>query len=126
MITVYVSRDSAAVSLGADEVAIAIAAEAARQDVAVKIVRNSSRGLFWLEPLVEVASDAGRVGYGPVQAEDVASLFEAGLGKAHPLGLGLVEELPYLKTQERLTFARAGITDPVSLDDYLAMTATRA
>ncbi|WP_293373394.1 NADH-quinone oxidoreductase subunit NuoF [Nevskia sp.] len=120
MITVYVSRDSAAISLGADEVAVAIAAEAARQGVAIKLIRNSSRGLFWLEPLVEVATDAGRIGYGPVQAEDVASLFAVGLGNAHPLCLGLVEELPYLKTQERLTFARAGITDPVSLDDYLA------
>ncbi|MDH4458376.1 MAG: NADH-quinone oxidoreductase subunit NuoF [Nevskia sp.] len=119
-ITIYVPRDSAAISLGADDVAIAIAAEAARLGVAIHLVRNSSRGLFWLEPLVEVATEAGRIGYGPVQPEDVASLFAAGLGNAHALNIGIVDELPYLKTQERLTFARAGITDPVSLDDYLA------
>ncbi|MCX7061237.1 MAG: NADH-quinone oxidoreductase subunit NuoF [Gammaproteobacteria bacterium] len=119
-ITIYVPRDSAAISLGADDVAIAIAAEAARLGVAIHLVRNSSRGLFWLEPLVEVATEAGRIGYGPVQPEDVASLFVAGLGNAHALNIGVVDELPYLKTQERLTFARAGITDPVSLDDYLA------
>jgi len=119
-ITIYVPRDSAAISLGADEVATAIAAEAARLGVAINLVRNSSRGMFWLEPLVEVATDAGRIGYGPVQVEDVASLFAAGLGNGHSLNLGIVDELPYLKTQERLTFARAGITDPVSLDDYLA------
>ena len=119
-ITIYVPRDSAAISLGADDVAIAIAAEAARLGVAIHLVRNSSRGLFWLEPLVEVATEAGRIGYGPVQQEDVASLFAAGLGNAHALNIGIVDELPYLKTQERLTFARAGITDPVSLDDYLA------
>lgn len=119
-ITIYVPRDSAAISLGADDVAIAIAAEAARLGVAIHLVRNSSRGLFWLEPLVEVATEAGRIGYGPVQPEDVASLFAAGLGNAHALNIGIVDELPYLKTQERLTFARAGITDPVSLDDYIA------
>lgn len=119
-ITIYVPRDSAAISLGADDVAIAIAAEAARLGVAIHLVRNSSRGLFWLEPLVEVAIEAGRIGYGPVQPEDVASLFAAGLGNAHALNIGIVDELPYLKTQERLTFARAGITDPVSLDDYIA------
>ncbi|HET7798595.1 MAG TPA: formate dehydrogenase, partial [Nevskia sp.] len=117
-ITIYVPRDSAAISLGADEVAVAIAAEATRLGIAINLVRNSSRGMFWLEPLVEIATDAGRIGYGPVQVEDVASLFAAGLGNAHPLHLGVVDELPYLKTQERLTFARAGITDPVSLDDY--------
>ena len=119
-ITVYVPRDSAAISLGADEVAVAIAAEAARLGIAINLIRNSSRGMFWLETLVEVTTDAGRIGYGPVQVEDVASLFASGLGNAHPLNLGVVDELPYLKTQERLTFARAGITDPVSLDDYLA------
>ncbi|WP_295679499.1 NADH-quinone oxidoreductase subunit NuoF [uncultured Nevskia sp.] len=121
-VTIYVPRDSTAISLGADEVAAAITAEAARIGLDIKLIRNSSRGMFWLEPLVEVATDAGRIGYGPVQPEDVASLFAAGLthGARHPLSLDLVEEIPYIKNQERLTFARAGITDPVSLADYRA------
>ncbi|WP_439641040.1 formate dehydrogenase beta subunit [Nevskia sp.] len=119
-VKVFVPRDSTAISLGADEVAAAITAEATKRGIAIELIRNSSRGLFWLEPLVEVATPAGRIGYGPVDAADVASLFAAGLGAAHPLSIGVVDEHPYLKTQERLTFARAGITDPVSLADYLA------
>lgn len=118
--TIYIPRDSAALAVGADRVARSIAQEAARRGQTVKIVRNSSRGMFWLEPLVEVATSAGRVAYGPVSLADVAGLFDAGFGDghAHPLCLGLTEEIPYLKNQERLTFARMGITDPVSLDDY--------
>ncbi|HEU4728335.1 MAG TPA: hypothetical protein VFT22_10610, partial [Kofleriaceae bacterium] len=116
-VAIYVPGDSAARSVGADEVARAIAQAAARRGLAHRIVRNGSRGLFWLEPLVEVATPAGRIAYGPVRASDVAGLFEAGFveGGAHPLRLGPTEDLPYLKNQERLTFARVGITDPVSL-----------
>ncbi|AEK60717.1 formate dehydrogenase beta subunit [Collimonas fungivorans] len=121
-ITIYVPRDSTALALGANEVAAAIVAEAAKRGQEITLVRNGSRGMFWLEPLVEVATAAGRVGYGPVEPEDVAGLFDADFmaGGQHPLALGLVDEIPYLKKQERLTFARVGITDPVSLDDYLA------
>ncbi|HCN90293.1 MAG TPA: formate dehydrogenase [Oxalobacteraceae bacterium] len=121
-ITVYVPRDSTALALGADEVAKAIMAQAARRGVDLDIVRNGSRGMFWLEPMVEVATPDGRVAYGPVSKEDVAVLFDADFihGGTHSLLLGLTEEIPYLKKQERLTFARVGITDPVSLDDYLA------
>ena len=121
-ITVYVPRDVTALSLGADKVAKALVMEAAARGIELNLVRNGSRGLFWLEPLVEVATDAGRVAYGPVKAKDVSGLFDAGFleGKAHPLGHGLTEEIEYLKRQERLTFARAGITDPLSLDDYIA------
>ena len=122
MVTVYVPGDSGALSVGAEETARAIAAHAkqARQDV--RIVRNGSRGLYWLEPLVEVETAGGRVAYGPVPASAVPSLFVAGFldGGAHPLRHGLTEEIPFLKRQERLTFARVGITDPVSLEDYLA------
>jgi formate dehydrogenase iron-sulfur subunit len=119
---VYVPRDASALSLGADAVAAAIAAEAQRRGVELTLVRNGSRGLFWLEPLVEVETLTGRVGYGPVRAQDVPGLFDAGFldGGKHPLALGLTAEIPYLKRQERLTFARVGITDPLSLDDYLA------
>lgn len=121
-ITIYVPRDSAALALGADEVAQALGAEATRRKVNIELVRNGSRGLFWLEPLVEVATAQGRVAYGPVQPEDVASLFEAGFhtGGAHPLGLGRTEDIDFLRRQERLTFARMGITDPLSLADYQA------
>ena len=121
-ITVYVPRDSTAIALGAHAVAAAIAAEAAKLQITIKLVRNGSRGIFWLEPLVEVATAAGRIAYGPVMPEDVASLFDADFlhGGAHALAQGLTEEIPFLKNQERLTFARVGITDPVSLDDYLA------
>ncbi|MCX7098040.1 MAG: formate dehydrogenase [Methylococcales bacterium] len=121
-ITIFVPCDSSAVSIGADRVAAAIAKEAEQRGIAINLVRNGSRGLYWLETLVEVATEQGRVAYGPVQTSDVASLFAADFltGQAHPLYLGLTEELPYLKKQQRLTFARIGITDPISLDDYLA------
>ncbi len=121
-ITVYVPRDSTAIALGAHAVAAAIEAEAAKRQITIKLVRNGSRGIFWLEPLVEVATAAGRIAYGPVMPEDVASLFDADFlhGGAHALAQGRTEEIPFLKNQERLTFARVGITDPVSLDDYLA------
>jgi formate dehydrogenase iron-sulfur subunit len=119
---IYVPCDSTALALGADEVAAAIAAQLEQRGIVATIVRNGSRGLFWLEPMVEVATPEGRVAYGPVNADEVAGLFDAGFlhGGVHPLGLGLTEEIPYLKKQERLTFSRIGITDPLSLDDYIA------
>ncbi|MET3476803.1 formate dehydrogenase beta subunit [Variovorax atrisoli] len=121
-ITVYVPRDSAALAVGADSVARRIAKEAAARGLMLEIVRNGSRGMFWLEPLVEVNTPAGRIAYGPVTPDDVAGLFDAGFltGGRHPLALGPTEEIPYLKKQERLTFSRMGITDPVSLTDYQA------
>ncbi len=122
-ITLYVPCDSTAVSIGADRVAKAIAKEAEKRNITIRLVRNGSRGLYWLEPLVEVLTEEGRKAYGPVQVTDVASLFDANFteGGAHPLYLGLTEELDYLKNQQRLTFARIGITDPVSLDDYIKL-----
>ncbi len=121
-ITIYVPCDSSAVSLGADRVAKAIAQQAEQRGLAINLVRNGSRGMYWLETMVEVATDAGRIAYGPVQTSDVGSLFDADFinGGNHPLALGLTEELPYLKKQQRLTFARVGITNPICLDDYLA------
>jgi len=122
VIAVYVPRDSSAVSLGADAVARAIAAEAARRGASIRLVRNGSRGMFWLEPLVEVTTPEGRIAYGPVVPEDAASLFENDFlhGGEHQLRLGLTEEIPYFRNQERLTFARVGLVDPVSLEDYVA------
>jgi len=121
-VTVYVPRDAAALALGADDVAAAIAHQAARRGDDVTIVRNGSRGMVWLEPLVEVATDEGRIAYGPVSAGHVAGLFEAGFlsGGAHPLSHGRTEDIPFLKRQTRLTFARCGIIDPLSLADYEA------
>ncbi|MDQ0014282.1 formate dehydrogenase iron-sulfur subunit [Variovorax boronicumulans] len=122
-IIVYVPRDSAALAVGAERVAERIAQEAAVRGISFGMVRNGSRGLFWLEPMVEVTTPAGRVAYGPVTIDDVADLFDAGFAEGaqtHPLSLGLTDEIPYLKKQERLTFARMGITDPVSVADYEA------
>jgi formate dehydrogenase iron-sulfur subunit len=120
--TIYVPCDSAARSVGAEEVAQAIARTAAARGDRVDIVRNGSRGMFWLEPLVEVVTPNGRVAYGPVAAEDVSSLFEAGFltGSAHRLCLGPTNEIAYLKKQERLTFARVGVNDPLDLAQYEA------
>jgi len=122
MTTVYVPRDSGALALGAEQVAAAIAAEMAARGLDAKIVRNGSRGLYWLEPMVEVETAAGRVAYGPVKPSDVPSLFDSNFlsGAAHSLFLGKPEDIPFLKRQTRLTFARCGITDPVSLEDYQA------
>jgi formate dehydrogenase iron-sulfur subunit len=126
-VKVYVPRDSSALSLGANRTAKAIQAEADKRGIKIELIRNGSRGLFWLEPFVEVATDKGRVAFAPVQPKDVASLFDADFlnnqsskAKSHPLNLGLTEELTWLKNQQRLTFARVGITDPTSLDDYIA------
>jgi formate dehydrogenase iron-sulfur subunit len=119
---VYIPGDMAAVSVGADAVAKAIGREISTRGLDVTIVRNGSRGMFWLEPLVEVETAEGRVAYGPVSADAAPGLVDAGFldGKPHPLYLGPTEEIEWLKRQERLTFARCGITDPVSLSDYIA------
>jgi formate dehydrogenase iron-sulfur subunit len=119
---VFVPCDSSALSVGADEVAAAIAEEARKRGTPVEIVRNGSRGLLWLEPLVEVETARGRVGYGPVTVADVPELFAAGFleGGEHRLGIGLVESHPYFAGQERLCFARVGLGDPISIEHYEA------
>jgi len=117
----FIPRDAGALAVGADEVAAAIWAVAARRNAAVDIIRTGSRGLYWLEPMVEAETPAGRVAYGPVTAADADALLTALLGDgAHKLRLGPTEEIPWLKRQTRLTFARCGIVDPQSLDDYRA------
>jgi formate dehydrogenase iron-sulfur subunit len=121
-VTIFVPRDAGALSLGAEDVARAITAEAAKRRQDVRVVRNGSRGMYWLEPLVEVATANGRQAYGPVRASDVPGLFDADFlsGRAHALHQGLTESIPYFAGQQRLTFARVGITDPVSVADYEA------
>ena len=120
-IKVFIPRDTTSLALGAEKLAVEFTAAAAQCGETVDVVRNGSRGLFWLEPMVEVETAAGRVAYGPVTCADIDSLLEQGMlqgEQGHPLSLGLTEAIPYLKNQQRLTFARAGITDPVSLEDY--------
>jgi formate dehydrogenase iron-sulfur subunit len=121
-IKVYVPRDATALALGAEATTLAIAEQAQKRGVSIQLVRNSSRGAFYIEPLVEVEAADGRIAYGPVAARDVASLFDANFlaGGAHALRLGRVDDIAFLKRQERLTFARGGITDPLSIDDYRA------
>ena len=121
-VRIFVPQDAAALALGADRVAKALSREIEARGVDAVIVRNGSRGLHWLEPMVEVETAEGRIAYGPVKASDVASLLDAGLATDghHPLCLGKTEELPFLKNQTRLTFARCGIVDPLSLEDYKA------
>jgi formate dehydrogenase iron-sulfur subunit len=113
---IHIPRDAASLALGADEVAAALAGPD------VEIIRTGSRGLFWLEPMIEVATPQGRIAYGPVSAADVPGLRAAGLlqGGAHPLRLGPPEEIPFLARQTRLTFARCGVVDPLSIEDYRA------
>ena len=113
---IYVPRDAAARALGADEVAEAVLSEARSRGLDVTLVRNGTRGMIWLEPLVEVETDAGRTGFGPVGPSDVAAILDGSSDKA----LGPVEDLPFFKGQTRLTFARVGLTDPLSLSDYEA------
>lgn len=122
MLNLCISCDSLARAVGADQVADAVAREAGPRNLPIRIKRTSSRGLYWLEPLVELDTAQGRLGFGPVAPEDVPGLLDALAGDhaGHALALGPVEDIPYLKTQQRLLFARAGITRPLSLDDYHA------
>jgi len=121
-IRIFIPADAAAIAAGAERVANAIRKEAEQRGQDITVVRNGSRGLLWLEPMIEVQTDNGRVAYGPVKPADVASLFDADFlhGGQHDLSHGLTEEIPFLKNQERLTFARVGITDPLSVKDYTA------
>ncbi|MBF9234513.1 formate dehydrogenase beta subunit [Microvirga alba] len=120
MSKVFLSRDAASLALGASRIAREIVEEAARRNVALDLVSTGSRGLFWLEPLVEVETPEGRIAYGPLDVSDIVSLFEADFlkGGAHECRIGHLEEHPYLASQTRLTFARCGLIDPLSIEDY--------
>jgi formate dehydrogenase iron-sulfur subunit len=121
-VTIWVPGDAGALALGAEATAQALVAQARAKGTDVRLRRNGSRGLYWLEPLVEVETPSGRVAYGPVRATDVPGLLAAGLldGRAHPLRLGDIEQHPWLATQQRLTFARVGRIDPLDLGAYRA------
>ena len=117
---IYVPGDSGALALGADKVAKAIEKELKERGVEARIVRNGSRGAYFLEPMVEVATADGRVAYGPVKPSDVKGLFDSGFlkGAPHKRWLGDPARIPFLAKQTRLTFARCGVTDPLSLGSY--------
>jgi formate dehydrogenase iron-sulfur subunit len=119
---IFISRDSGALCVGAEAVAKKFRDEAKDRGLDVEIVRTGSRGMYWLEPLVEVETPEGRVGYGPVKASTVGDLIDAGMldGKPHEKCIGVVDEYPWIKNQTRFTFARCGIIDPRSVEDYQA------
>ncbi|MBB4197526.1 formate dehydrogenase [Rhodoblastus sphagnicola] len=121
-LTVYIPIDAAALSLGAERVVAAFRREAEARGVTLDIRRNGSHGMFWLEPLVEVETLQGRIGFGPVRPEDVASLFDSGALASgdHPLKRGHVADMIWMRRQQRLSFARVGVLDPLSLEDYVA------
>ena len=117
---IYVPRETSAVSVGADEVALEIAREAKRTNTNIQLIRNGSWGASWLEPLVEVEVDGARIAYGNVSNADVAELFAAGLveGGDHARRLGPTMEIDYLIKQDRWTFWRCGLINPLSLEDF--------
>jgi formate dehydrogenase iron-sulfur subunit len=116
---IFIPCDAGAVAVGADDVATALQKAARSRNLVLEIVRTGSRGLYWLEPMVEIETLAGRVAYGPVTPKDAQSLVDAFLGNGvHPLSQGLAEDIPWLKRQTRLTFERCGTIDPRSLADY--------
>lgn len=107
---VRVPRDAAALSLGADETAAALVAGAQAAGHEIELVRTGSRGICWLEPLVEVETGAGSVAYGRVDAQDVPALLAAGMldGGSHPLRRGPVAAISWFASQQRVTFERVG------------------
>ena len=115
---IYLPADAAAKALGAEEVVEAIRAEATRRGVDLTLIRNGSRGMIWLEPLAEVVVDGERLAFGPMRVADVPALFDD--LAAHPKALGPTEDLPWMRRQTRLTFARVGVTDPLDLSEYEA------
>jgi formate dehydrogenase iron-sulfur subunit len=119
---IYVPGDAAAVACGADDIAAAVQSSAGKRKIDVEIVRNGSRGMHWLEPMLEVVVGESRIAYGPVEMADVESILDAMIanGADHRLCVGVPEDHPFMKKQTRLTFARCGIVDPRSLDDYKA------
>ncbi len=121
-VTVYVPNETAAVSLGADEIAAEITSGARKDKLDIDVIRNGSWGMSWLEPLVEVVVGGERIAYGPVDIDDVESLFAAGFlnGGNHKLKLGPTAEISYLKKQDRWTFRRCGLIDPLSLAEFQA------
>ena len=121
---IYIPADTTACALGADSVAVEIAVQSQIRGLDIEVIRNGSRGAFWLEPLIEIEQDGGRIVFGPISRGDATGILEVfseegydGLIQ-HELCLGSVSDIEWLSRQDRLTFARAGWTDPRQLDDY--------
>jgi formate dehydrogenase iron-sulfur subunit len=119
---VYVPRETAAISVGANEVAVEIARQAKKSGAGIELIRNGSWGASWLEPLVEVLVDERRIAYGNVTAADVPDMFASGFltGGDHDRRVGPIMSIPYLMNQDRWTFWRCGLVDPLSFDDFRA------
>jgi formate dehydrogenase iron-sulfur subunit len=116
---IFVPRDAGAIAVGADEVVLALEQAAAGRGVSIDIIRTGSRGLYWLEPMIEVATSQGRVAFGPLTEADAVSVLDAMLADGpHALRLGVADEIPWLKRQTRLTFARCGVIDPRSIEKH--------
>ncbi|MDE3174862.1 MAG: formate dehydrogenase, partial [Pseudomonadota bacterium] len=111
----YISKDSTSLAVGADKLARAVEAAAQKRGLTVEIVRTGSRGAYWLEPMVEIERDGVRYGYGPLAPEEVEGVLAGG---DHAKALGPVDEIDWLRQQQRLIYARCGVIDPLSLDDY--------
>ncbi|HEV2567103.1 NADH-ubiquinone oxidoreductase-F iron-sulfur binding region domain-containing protein [Sphingomonas sp.] len=107
----FLSDDAAAVACGADRVARRAAA------LGFEVVRTSSWGMHWLEPLVELDTGSGWIGYGPVLPDELPALLA---GELEEKRVGELAAHPFIARQQRLTFARAGMTRPLALDDYAA------
>ncbi|MCE8469550.1 formate dehydrogenase, partial [Rhodovulum sulfidophilum] len=118
-LTLYLPLDAAALALGADEVARALQTEAEARGLDLMLKRTGTRGMVWLEPLLEIEENGLRMGFGPLEPADVPALFE-GAFEDHPKALGPVEEIPFFARQTRLAFARCGIAEPLDLDAYRA------
>ena len=117
----FVPRDTGACSLGANQVASKLKHHFKSHDIPIEVVRNGSRGLYWLEPLVEIETTLGRVAYGPISIDDVDDFISQScweINTSHPKHLGLTEEIAFLSRQQRVTFSKVGLIDPLSIDDY--------
>ena len=112
---IYISHDAVAKALGVEAVVDAFAKEIAARGLSATIIRTGSRGMAWLEPLVEVDRGMGRMVYGPVTAGNVGAILND-TAQSH----GLVEHIPFFARQTRLTFARCGVIDPLDLAAYQA------
>jgi formate dehydrogenase iron-sulfur subunit len=121
-IKIYIARETSARSVGADDIAQQLQALTRQAGLDIEIIRHGSRGMTWLEPLLEVETEQGRVAYGPVTPDDLNELVAAEfyLGKPHVLGHGLTERLAYFAVQRRVTFNRCGLVTAGSIDDYRA------
>jgi formate dehydrogenase iron-sulfur subunit len=118
---VFVPNDTSACSLGADAVAAAVQAAIDAHGIDARMVRNGSRGGYAFEPLVEIDTPRGRIGFARVEPKQAAALFAHGLpGIDHPACIGRVDDVAFFRNQQRLTFARAGIIDPLDVVAYRA------